>query len=199
MLEIKNLTKSYLETGTLFENANLTLSPGEIIFIKGKSGSGKSQFLKAIVSLTSVDKGQIYFKGEEIQEDKLPYLRSKIQFLTQSTPTQSGSVRDYLTAPFSLKIYKDKKLKLDLKERFLNKKLALLSGGERQMIHLKRSLSLEPEILLLDEPISAMDPTTKEIAISMVNSFLEDGGAVIWVTHDPPVLEGRVLNFPDFN
>ncbi len=198
MLEIKNLAKSYEETGTLFENANLSLKKGEIIFLRGKSGSGKSQFLKAIISLTPVDKGQIYFKGEETSEDNLPLLRSKIHYVSQNFPLQTGSVRDYLREPFNLKIYKNKKYTLDMPERFLNKKLALLSGGERQMVHLKRSLSLEPEILLLDEPISAMDPETKEEAITLIRKFLEGGGAVIWVTHDPPPIEGKVLNFPEF-
>ena len=198
MLEVKNLAKSFVETGTLFENANLTLRPSEIIFLKGKSGSGKSQFLKAIISLTPVDKGQIYFNGKESIEDNLPYLRSKIHFVSQNFPTQTGSVRDYLLEPFKLSIYKDKKPTLDMEESFLNKRISYLSGGERQMVHLKRSLSLEPDILLLDEPTSAMDPTTKEKAHALIKKFLEGGGAVIWVTHDRPPLDGRVLNFPEF-
>jgi putative ABC transport system ATP-binding protein len=198
MLEVKNLTKSFAETGTLFENANLKLSPGEIVFLKGKSGSGKSQFLKAIISLTPVEKGQIYFNGKESTEDNLPYLRSKIHFVSQNFPTQTGSVRDYLSEPFKLKIYKDKKPILDMEESFLNKRVSLLSGGERQMVHLKRSLSLKPDILLLDEPTSAMDPATKEKAHALIKKFLEDGGAVIWVTHDGPPMDGKVINFPEF-
>lgn len=198
MLEIKNLSKSFEETGTLFENVNLSLSPGEIIFLKGKSGSGKSQFLKSIVSLTSVEKGQIYFNGEKVTDLNLPQIRSKIHFVSQHFPTGAQSVRDFLTGPYKLGVYKDKKPSFNLDEKFLNKRISLLSGGERQMVHLIRSLSLEPEILLLDEPISAMDPGTKEEAIALIKKFLESGGAVIWVTHDPPVMEGKALNFPDF-
>ncbi|RLA60723.1 MAG: hypothetical protein DRQ88_07490 [Epsilonproteobacteria bacterium] len=198
MLKVENLTKSYPETGVLFKDANLTLSPGEVIFLKGKSGSGKSLFLKAIVALTPVDKGEIYFKDEVTTGDNLPRLRSKIHYVSQHFATQTGSVRDYLTAPFKLSIYKDKKPNLTLDGKFLNKRLSLLSGGERQMVHLKRSLSLKPEILLLDEPVSAMDPETKKQALDLIKEFLEGGGAVIWVTHDPPVLDGKVINFPQF-
>jgi len=205
MLEVKNLSKSFEETGTLFENVNLNLSPGEIIFLKGKCGSGKSQFLKAIVLLTAVEKGQIYFKNEKICEENLPKMRSLIHFVAQNFSAQGMTVEEFLNEPLKFKIYKDIKIDFKglfkdfhLKDSFLKKRISLLSGGEKQMAHLIRSLSLNPEILLLDEPISAMDPETKELALKVILKYLKEGGAVIWVTHDPPLLEGRVLKFPEF-
>ena len=71
-----------------------------------------------------------------------------------------------------------------------------MSGGERQILHLIRSLCLSPRALLLDEPTSAMDPQTKRSAERLITRFVESGGAVVWVTHENNPLEGIVYMFP---
>lgn len=202
MLKARGISKKFGQDKLLFEKVNFELKERELIFIKGKSGSGKSIFLKSLTLLTPIDEGSLTFFDHEIS-DVLGF-RSQVHYLRQDfSPTQSSG-GDVLKEAFSLNIYKgktprDPKIFLEefgLNDAFLKKKASLLSGGERQILHLVRSLCLSPRALLLDEPTSAMDPGTKKIAEKLIKRFVDSGGAVIWVTHENPPLEGSVYEFP---
>lgn len=202
MLKARGISKKFYQDKFLFEKINFELKERELVFIKGKSGSGKSLFLKSLTLLTPVDEGHVTFLDREIS-DVLSF-RSQIHYLRQDFSPTQFSVEEVLMETFSLKIYKGKTIrdpKVFLEEfglsiSFLKKKASLLSGGEKQILHLIRSLCLSPLALLLDEPTSAMDPETKKVAEKLIRQFVDLGGAVIWVTHENPPLEGSVFGFP---
>jgi putative ABC transport system ATP-binding protein len=202
MLKAQGISKKFGHDKLLFEKVNFELKERELIFIQGKSGSGKSIFLKSLTLLTPIDEGSVTFRGEEIT-DVLGF-RSQVHYLRQDFSPTHPSGAEVLKEAFSLNIYKgktpiDPKIFLEefgLNDAFLKKKASLLSGGERQILHLVRSLCLSPRALLLDEPTSAMDPGTKKIAEKLIKRFVDFGGAVIWVTHENPPLEGSVYEFP---
>ena len=202
MLKAKSISKKFGSDRFLFEKVNFELNTGELVFIKGKSGSGKSLFLKSLTLLTPIDEGKITYLGEEIT-DVLKF-RSQVHYLRQDFSPILSTGMDILKEAFTLNVYKGKVPvdpimfleKFGLNDKFLKKKAPLLSGGERQILHLIRSLSLSPQALLLDEPTSAMDPDNKRIAEKVIKSFVESGGAVIWVTHENPPLPGTIFEFP---
>ena len=202
MLKAQGISKKFGQDKLLFEKVNFELKERELIFIKGKSGSGKSIFLKSLTLLTPIDEGSVTFLDQEIT-DVLGF-RSQVHYLRQDfSPTQSSGA-EVLKEAFSLNIYKgktslDPKIFLEefgLNDAFLKKKASLLSGGERQIPHLVRSLCLSPRALLLDEPTSAMDHGTRKVAEKLIKRFVDLGGAVIWVTHENPPLEGSIFEFP---
>ncbi len=201
MLKAQGISKK-LNNQFLFEKISFELKERELVFIKGKSGSGKSIFLKSLTLLTPVDEGKITFLNEEITDVK--NFRSQVHYLRQDFNPILSTGEEVLSEAFSLNVYKEKKPlepsifleAFGLSGSFLKKKAPLMSGGERQILHLIRSLCLSPKALLLDEPTSAMDPQTKRIAEKLITRFVESGGAVVWVTHENNPLEGLVYNFP---
>jgi putative ABC transport system ATP-binding protein len=201
MLKAQGISKK-LGNQFLFEKISFELKEKELIFIKGKSGSGKSVFLRSLTLLTPVDEGKITFLNEEITD--VINFRSRVHYLRQDFIPTLSTGEEVLSEAFSLSVYKEKK-PLDpkiflevfgLTGSFLKKKAPLMSGGERQILHLIRSLCLVPRALLLDEPTSAMDPQTKRTAEKLITRFVESGGAVVWVTHENNPLEGLGYMFP---
>ncbi|MFI5391580.1 MAG: ATP-binding cassette domain-containing protein [Bacteriovoracales bacterium] len=201
MLKAQGISKK-LGSQFLFEKISLELKEKDLIFIKGKSGSGKSIFLRSLTLLTPVDEGKITFLNEEIT-DVLNF-RSQVHYLRQDFIPTLSTGEEVLSEAFSLNVYKEKKHldpgifleEFGLTNSFLKKKAPLMSGGERQILHLIRSLCLSPRALLLDEPTSAMDPQTKRSAERLITRFVESGGAVVWVTHENNPLERLVYKFP---
>ncbi len=201
MLKASGLSKKINNT-FLFEKIDFEVNPKDLIFIQGRSGSGKSIFLKCLTLLTPTDEGKITFNDLEIT-DVLSF-RSQIHYLRQDFSPILPIVGDIYNEAFNLRIYKERKTlepirfleEFGLDIGFLKKKAPLLSGGEKQIVHLTRSLCLSPKILLLDEPTSAMDHQTKKVAERLISSFVESGGAVVWITHENPPLLGKIFQFP---
>lgn len=146
-------------------------------FIIGGSGSGKSTLLKLLNKLTSPDSGSIYYNNMLMNDISSVELRRKVVMLSQSPTIFPGTIKDNLIIGlnFSEKgIVSDDELKIMLKIVSLNKDLNedshTLSGGEKQRLSLGRVLLLNPEVLLLDEPSSALDENTE---ISVISSLLD--------------------------
>lgn len=195
MLQIKDFSKSYEKV--LFSNINLSLKPHELIYLKGRSGSGKSQFLKGIVGLIPIS-GTVTINTKVLCPVTL---RSKVLYVSQFTPQESISVGEYLNSIRAFKVYSNRSFsfkeflaKFELTETFLSKRFSLLSGGEKQIISLVRALAINPDYLLLDEPVASMDSHTKEMALSVLQDYLNDGGGILMTTHEDLSLAGRVFN-----
>ncbi len=185
MFEIKNVKYKDI----IFID-NLEIRGGEVTCILGKSGGGKTTLLKLLNHLYSYDTGSIVFKGDELKEVDPINLRRQVVMLGQSPTIFSGTVRDNLLvgSKFHGISPNDSQLLDTLKKVYLDIDLdadaSNLSGGEKQRLALGAVLLLKPEIMLLDEPSSALDEDTEKFIIDMVVNYIKKKkGTLIMVTH----------------
>ncbi len=170
---------------------NLLIPKLKTTFIIGSSGSGKSTLSKLLNKLISPDSGEIYYKGKLMSDISSVELRRKVVMLSQSPTIFPGTIRDNLIIGLNFsekEIVSDGDLNIMLKLVSLNKDLNedshTLSGGEKQRLSLARVLLLKPEVLLLDEPSSALDEDTEMSVISTLLDYAKDRDITpIVVTH----------------
>lgn len=173
----------------------LNIKKNKVTCIIGESGSGKTTLLKLLNKLISCDSGEIFYHHQLLNDINTIELRRNIVMLPQSPAIFNGSIRDNLLIglKFSEKqIVSDDKLFEVLNLVKLNKKLdedaQKLSGGEKQRTALGRVILMKPEVLLLDEPSSALDEDTEHMIIdSLVNYTKENNKTLIMVTHSKKV------------
>jgi putative ABC transport system ATP-binding protein len=178
----------------IFEPVDLELGAGQRMGLLGPSGVGKTLLLRTLTLLDAADDGQVLFRGEAIGNEDVPAYRRKVFLLAQSSPMIDGTVRMNLELPFTLSHTEGQTFDLDrakeLLARFglaslLERAVGDLSGGERQIVALIRAVLLDPVVLLLDEPTSAMDPQRVETAEALIDEWHKgDERASIWVSHD---------------
>ncbi|MBC3246907.1 ATP-binding cassette domain-containing protein [Pseudomonas lurida] len=180
----------------LLQPIDFTLHAGDRVSITGASGSGKSVFLRALALLDAPTSGQILWNNQPIGNTQIPHYRSHISYLSQRPALLDGSVEDNLRFPFSLKTLRKRSFDLaavtTLLEHagkapdFLAKRAGDLSGGESQVVSLIRTLQLNPEVLLLDEPTAALDPTSSREVEALIDAWFagDPARACIWVSHD---------------
>jgi phospholipid/cholesterol/gamma-HCH transport system ATP-binding protein len=194
---VKDLRKSFGEQRVLC-GLDLNVSEGETLAILGRSGTGKSVFLRLLVGLERPDSGSIQVEGEEIASlgtAELNQVRKKIGFLFQH-----GALYDSLTVGENVAFPLNRHLQLPGDEvaqrarellsavgmeKDMNKLPSQISGGMRKRAALARALAIDPQILLFDEPTSGLDPITAvEIGELIVNLKKQRSITSIVVTHD---------------
>ncbi|MEQ1677160.1 MAG: ATP-binding cassette domain-containing protein [Chitinophagaceae bacterium] len=198
VLVVKNLYKSFGDNQVLVD-FNLSLSKGENVAVLGKSGSGKSVLIKCIIGLLYPDGGGINVLGRNIEElntRELDEVRTKVGFLFQSNALyDSMTVRENLEFPLRRHWIKVSAAETEKKvmEVLTNVGLAHtvdmmpaeLSGGMRKRIALARTLILDPEIILYDEPTTGLDPITgKEISTLMKEMGEKYNTSALIISHD---------------
>ncbi|MGM0502632.1 MAG: ATP-binding cassette domain-containing protein [Bacillota bacterium] len=169
----------------------LEFEVNEVSCIVGPSGGGKTTLLKLLNNLISVDQGAIFYQGENIENLDPIGLRREVIMISQQPVTFTDTIREELKSAFKMTCTKvpDKKrlikvLKQMQLEKDLDTRVELLSGGEKQRLALARSLLLKPEVLLLDEPSSALDVATEEKVIQQLIDYAKEHGiTLIMVTH----------------
>lgn len=190
-IEIKNLTKSY-DKDTVLKNLSLTMEEGTLNTLLGPSGSGKSTLLRSIAGLEDIDEGAITIGGRDIT-DLEPRNRNLGMVFQHYALFPNMSVIE--NVKFGLDI---KKVNKEEKERRALEMIELvglkgkekaypqeLSGGQQQRVALARSLVTEPDVLLLDEPLSALDAQIRvELRQQIKDIQKKLGITVILVTHD---------------
>lgn len=195
---VNNLNKSFSENVVL-RNFNFYLKKGESVVVLGKSGSGKSVFIKCLIGLIKPDSGTIEILNQEIgalSKDELDEMRSQIGFLFQSNALyDSMTVRENLEFPLrrhGIKKTKEETTRLII-EALTNVGLAEtidmmpseLSGGMKKRIALARTLILKPQIILYDEPTTGLDPVTgREISNLMLTVQKQYNTSSIIISHD---------------
>ncbi len=167
MIQIKNLHVDLKDFR--LQDINLSVSEGEYFIILGPTGAGKTVLLESIAGLYPIKSGEIWLRGKEVT--RLEPEKRGISIVYQDHALFPHlSVKDNII--FGLKLRKQTKQEteaaldwvaglLDV-SHLLNRKPDTLSGGEQQKVALARALSIKPEVLLLDEPLSALDPETRE-------------------------------------
>lgn len=200
ILEIKDFSVSYGKNRVL-KNINLNIERNRITAIIGPSGCGKSTFLKSLNLMISEEKsnkmsGDIYFDGKDIKEFQIENLRKKIGLVFQTpTPFPFSIYKNMIYAPVYYGIKDKKELDKIVKEKLIlaglydeikdemNKSALSLSGGQQQRLCIARELTVEPEVLLLDEPCSALDiQNTMKIEEMLKN--LSSKYTIVIVTHN---------------
>jgi len=198
IIEVSHLKKSFGNNHVL-SDYNLTIHKGENVVILGKSGCGKSVFIKCVVGLLNYDNGSLKIFGNEIntmRHHELDELRTRIGFVFQSSALyDSMTVKENLE--FSLRRHgknKSKEEVLKLVEETLDNvglRHAIdlmpseLSGGMRKRIGLARSVIMRPEIILYDEPTTGLDPiTAREITNLMLDMQEKYNISSIIISHD---------------
>jgi peptide/nickel transport system ATP-binding protein len=205
LLEVRGVDKVYGQFQAL-KDVSLTLREGQTLGIVGESGSGKSTLAKAILGLEEPTTGKIFYRNREISslpKDETFALRRKIQVVFQD-PTASlnpyMSVSEIISEPWAIHKgslakaewggrIEDLLVKVGLKPEHARRHPHQFSGGQRQRIAIARALALEPEILLCDEAVSALDVSIQAQVIDLLKKLREDLGlSFIFIAHDLPVI-----------
>ena len=189
MLELKNIKKSY-DGVTVLKNIDLTISDGEIVSILGPSGCGKTTLLNLILGLTDADSGKIIFDGQDITNVPMEKRGFNIVFQDYALFPNLNVMQNITyglknTPNISTQEEVNELIELLGLKPHLNKKIDQLSGGQKQRVALARTMVMKPKILLLDEPLSALDGVIKESIKEKIKQIARDYHlTTIIVTHD---------------
>lgn len=203
-LSLKDLSYTPQKGITLIDKINYTFKEGFTYSIIGKSGSGKTTFLKTLNNLIPYE-GFIHYNSREIQSYYPPLLRRTILYIPQEPILFGNTFREDLNILSRFKIYKKKPFilsnlysyleSLNLDQSILDKNANDLSGGEKQRIGLIKSLLIDPEIFLFDEPTAALDIHTEELFIKAI-ALIAKNKIIINVSHSKVVInEGDIKLF----
>ena len=204
ILALKNVT-IYQENNAVLSNINLEVSPGEFIYIIGKTGSGKSSFMKTLYADLPLTEGDAHIVGFDLatlKEDDIPFLRRKIGIVFQDFKLlPDRSVNENMLFVLKATGWNDvpemqAKIdevldKVDMKA-FSSKMPHQLSGGEQQRVAIARSLLNDPELILADEPTGNLDPQTSVEVLEVLRKINANGKTIIMATHDYALL----MKFP---
>ena len=201
MLSLRNVKKAYDGTEIL-KGITLDIGKGEIVSILGPSGGGKTTLLNLILGITDIDEGQLLYDGEDITHVPMEQRDFNIVFqdyaLFPNLNAYNNIVYGLKNKPgISTQEEVDELIDLlDLRPH-LDKPIDQLSGGQKQRVALARTLVMKPKVLLLDEPLSALDGVIKESIKERIKTVAKDFNlTTIIVTHDPEealTLSDRVL------
>lgn len=192
LLEVKDICLSYHSTNgetAALSHISFDLMPGEFLAVVGPSGCGKSTLLNLICGLLTPEKGSILLDGEPVSQEntRIGYMLQKDHLLEWRTVYQNavlGLEIQKAKTPEKL-AYVEELLKLYGLERFRSSRPSQLSGGMRQRAALIRTLALKPDLLLLDEPFSALDYQTRlQVSDDIGKILRETKKPAILVTHD---------------
>ncbi|GAC1430925.1 MAG: spermidine/putrescine ABC transporter ATP-binding protein PotA [Terriglobales bacterium] len=191
LLIIKKIAKSFGQRPVL-RDVSLTVAEGEFLTILGESGSGKTTLLRIIAGFESADSGEIFMAGERLHQ--LPPYKRRV-----NTVFQQYALFPHLTAAenvgYGLRVAKLPKPEIQTRveealamvkmSAYANAKPAKISGGQQQRIALARALVNRPQLLLLDEPLSALDASLRrEMQVELKSLQREVGISFVFVTHD---------------
>ena len=200
-IECRQLNFTYPnQQNAALKNINLVIKPGEKIGIIGRSGSGKSSLAKLLVGLYQPDDGALLVDGVDIRQIDVSELRYNVGYVPQDIQLLAGTLRDNLTsgaryvedelvlqAAELAGVHEFARLHPQGYELQVGERGQNLSGGQRQNVALARALLLNPPILLLDEPTSAMDNTGEERLKQRLAAVVENK-TVLLVTHRASLL-----------
>lgn len=194
MISLKNIYKSY-NSSTVLENINLEIEKNSTTVLIGPSGCGKSTIIKIIIGLVNPDSGIVEINGRELTRNNLLEIRRGMGYVIQN-----GGLFPHLNAYENITLMSGQlgmeKGEMDERvsylcnltnfpEDALSRYPLHISGGQQQRVGLMRALMLDPEILLLDEPLGALDPLIRyELQNDLRKIFRQLGKTVLMVTHD---------------
>lgn len=192
MITFNNVTKCY-DNMTILRNIAIQIDKGEMVFVTGPTGSGKTTFLKLIYLAERPDEGEITvgnYKITRLKQSDIPYLRRNIGIIFQDFKLISN-MTVFDNVALSLRIRNEKDIKNlvyeALKKVHLRHKAdsypKILSGGEQQRVVIARAIAARPELILADEPTANLDPNTATAIMQLITEINLQGATVIIATH----------------
>ena len=204
ILSLKNVT-IYQENKVILSQVNIEVKEGEFLYIIGKTGSGKSSFMKTLYGDLSLTEGTGNIVGYDLlnlKDKDIPFLRRKIGIVFQDFQLlPDRSVKDNMLFVLKATGWTDATAIQDKIDDVLgkvgmkdlgNKMPHQLSGGEQQRVAIARALLNDPELILADEPTGNLDPQTSVEVLSVLKKINDNGKTVIMATHDYALL----MKFP---
>jgi tungstate transport system ATP-binding protein len=194
MYRLQSIRKCY-GSNVALDIEELTIAEGRLYTLTGANGAGKSTLLSLLAFLAPPTSGEIFYAGVRVDWDhgSVEEYRRKVTLLHQSPYLFGGSVHDNVA--FGLKVrgipgeeqrrIVDRALDGVGLQGFRDRKARELSGGEAQRVAMARALALEPEVLLLDEPLANIDRETAGLLETVIASLPARGTTVVMTTHDP--------------
>ncbi len=201
MLELQHIVKKY-DDKVILNDISLSVEDGEIISILGPSGGGKTTLLNVILGITPISAGKILYDGQDLTNVPMKKRGFNIVFqdyaLFPNLTAYQNIVYGLRNKPgISTQAEVDDLINLLNLREHVNKRIGQLSGGQKQRVALARTLVMKPKILLLDEPLSALDGVIKESIKERIRMIAKQYHlTTIIVTHDPEealTLSHRVL------
>ena len=195
-LEIKNLSYSYENDRLVIDDISFSVEKGSFVAVLGHNGSGKSTLAKLIVGLLEKKSGQIFFDGEEMTRKTIKTLQNKTALVFQNPDNQfiGATVEDDIAFGLENKQFPHEKMQEEINRfaesvnmlDYLKKEPSNLSGGQKQRVALAGALILRPEILILDEATSMLDPKGKSTVRKVIDRIHKENPelTIISITHD---------------
>ena len=195
-LEVRNLSFAYSEQQVAIDDVSFSVEKGKFVVILGHNGSGKSTLAKLIVGLLEKNSGQIFFNDVEIGRKNIKDLQSKTALVFQNPDNQfiGVTVEDDIAFGLENKCFPHEKMQEEINLfaesvnmlDYLKKEPINLSGGQKQRVALAGALILRPEILILDEATSMLDPKGKSTVRKIINRIHQENPdlTIISITHD---------------
>ena len=213
-IKIENATL-YQSRVPILKDIDLTVHPGEFVFLIGRTGSGKSTLLKSLYGEIPVTEGKVQVGGFELnglKDSKIPYLRRELGIVFQDFQLLNDrSALDNLLFVLRATGWKKKEVMMARCEQVLQvvglenkgyKYPAELSGGEQQRLVIARALLNEPKLVLADEPTGSLDPSVSDEVMSLLQKICSEGTSILMATHDYRLIQkfgGTIYEVKDQN
>ncbi len=201
MIKFENVFKRYPETGDVLKNVNFELQQGEIAFLTGHSGAGKSTVLKLIGLMERATRGDISLDGQKlstVKERHVPYVRRKMGFIYQDYKLlPDRTVFDNVALPLVIsgfghqEVSRRVRAALD-KVGLLGKERKFpvgLSGGEQQRVGIARAVVNKPPMIIADEPTGNLDPELSAEIMELFEQFQNVGVTILIASHDISLIQ----------
>ena len=191
MLIIKDLSIERLDK-KIFENINLSLTPGNITILKGKNGSGKTTLLKAILNLIEPSLGSIFWKGKLLKSNLYDFYNHATYIADTTSSLRKLTIKDNVNIwkKFFISNINDAQIETALKtlklDNYLNKKVGTLSFGETKKLEFLRLIIENKKVWILDEPLSNLDEDSIELMKQTFEDHCSKEGSIIFSSHQNP-------------
>lgn len=194
-VKLNHVKKTY-DQEVVVKDLSLAVDVGEFFVLVGASGSGKTTTLKMINRLVQPESGQVFVQGTDIAQQPLNDLRHRIGYVLQSSALfPNMTVFENAAVTLNAVGVSNKQAQQRIEtlltevgldpERYLNRYPDALSGGERQRVGIVRALAAEPDLILMDEPFSALDPISRKQLQTLISEIHQRyQTTIIFVTHD---------------
>ncbi len=191
MLIVKDLSVERIDK-KIFENINLSLTPGNITILKGKNGSGKTTLLKAILNLIEPSFGSIFWKGKLLKRNFYDFYNHTTYIADTTSSLKKLTIKDNVNIwkKFFISNINDAQIETALKtlklDNYLNKKVATLSFGETKKLEFLRLIIENKKVWILDEPLSNLDEDSIELMKQTFEDHSSKEGSIIFSSHQNP-------------